>query len=401
MPNQDLMPLPKLSIKERDRRYKKVRAAMAKEKIDVLILPGNHSRWGQMMADSRYLTTIGGFGTETLTVFPREGDVTAYVFNRSGFWKGVQDWVSDVRDGRNRWAENAIERLTELGFRDGRIGISGLEGLIRAPDGIVPHGVITRLEETFPKASIVNATALVQEVRSVKSSEEIKLLRRSAEIAEMMAARMIADARPGANEKLIYADMIHTLLENGGELPTMLIFAGGKGLAHGQFVPTDKLLRKGDLLVNEIQATYAGYGAQIVQPVAIGTPPKGYERLLEASRTCFDNVVDKMRPGVTLGELMDAYTSTIQKVGKGKFRSAHPLMHARGLGDESPALLGDDDLARFRGLSLKAGQVFIVKPRVGEADGKLTAQIGDTVVISRTGGKRLGKRDLVLARAGE
>lgn len=398
MPTKQAAPLPKLSIKERDRRYQRVRKAMAREKIDVLVLPANHSRWEQMMADSRYLTTIGGYGTETLTVFPREGEVTAFVFNRSGFWKGVQDWVRDVRDGRNRWSENVAERLRELGLREGCIGISGMGGLIRAPDGIVPYGMVEGIREAFPKAKIVNATTLVQEARSVKSAEEVALLRHSAEIAERMAERMIAEARPGANEKQIYADMIHTLLSNGGELSNMMIFAGGKALNHGQFVPTDKLLRKGDMLVNEIQATYAGYGAQIVQPVAIGTPPRGYEALLEASRTCFDNVTAAMRPGVTLGELMDTYTKTVKRTGKGKYRSLHPMMHARGLGDEAPALLGDDDLARFRGLPLKAGQTFIVKPRVGEVDGKLTAQIGDTVVVTRNGGKRLGKRELALAR---
>ena len=34
------------------------------------------------------------------TVFPREGEVTAYIFNRAAWWKQAQRWVSDVRDGR-------------------------------------------------------------------------------------------------------------------------------------------------------------------------------------------------------------------------------------------------------------------------------------------------------------
>ena len=95
--------IPQLSIQERDRRYQMVRTEMAKRGIDVLILPANTGRWEQLQGDSRYLTSIGGFATEVFTVFPREGDVTAYIFNRAGWWKQAQKWVEDVRDGRNRW----------------------------------------------------------------------------------------------------------------------------------------------------------------------------------------------------------------------------------------------------------------------------------------------------------
>ena len=94
--------IPQLSIQERDRRYQIVRAEMAKRGIDVLLLPANTGRWEQLQGDSRYLTSIGGFATEVFTVFPREGDVTAYIFNRAGWWKQAQKWV----DGCARRAQS-------------------------------------------------------------------------------------------------------------------------------------------------------------------------------------------------------------------------------------------------------------------------------------------------------
>jgi len=106
--------IPQLSIQERDRRYRLVRGEMAKRDIDCLLLPANTGRWEQLQGDSRYLSTIGGFATEVFTVFPREGGVTAYIFNRAAWWKQAQNWVEDVRDGRNRWGQNAIERINEL-----------------------------------------------------------------------------------------------------------------------------------------------------------------------------------------------------------------------------------------------------------------------------------------------
>ncbi|MGH7927955.1 MAG: aminopeptidase P family N-terminal domain-containing protein, partial [Candidatus Binatia bacterium] len=209
MQDNNLVPLP--SIEERDRRYKNVRASMARAGFDVLLLPANHSRWEQMMADSRYLSGIGGFATEVFTVFPLNGEVAAFVFNRAGWWKRAQNWVRDVRDGRNCWAQNAIEKLREMGFSKGKIGISGLSGLVRAPEGIVPYTTVRAIQDAFPHAEIVNATELMQEARAIKSAEEISFLQRSMEIIEEMIHCMKETARPGVTEKELYANMTHVM----------------------------------------------------------------------------------------------------------------------------------------------------------------------------------------------
>jgi hypothetical protein len=63
---------------------------MEQAHIDVLLAPANTGRWEQLQADSRYLTSVGGFATEVFTVFPMEGEVTAFIFNRAAWWKKAQ-----------------------------------------------------------------------------------------------------------------------------------------------------------------------------------------------------------------------------------------------------------------------------------------------------------------------
>ena len=75
---------------------------------------------------------------------------------------------------------------------------------------------------------------------------------------------------------------------------------------------------------------------------------------------------------------------------------SHPMMHARGLGDERPAQFGDVGLAEFRRIELQAGMTFVLKPRARATRGKRIAQIGDTVVVTKNGGQRLGTRTLEL-----
>ncbi len=394
MPETDL--IPRLSLAERDRRYQLVREKMAAEGLDMLLLPANTSRWEQTMADSRYLTGIGGFATEVLTIFPAEGPVTAYVFNRADWWTRVQDWVEDVRDGRNRWAENAVTRLRELGFENGRLGISGLSGLIRTPDGIVPHTTVERLRQAFPDAELVNATSLMQEVRAIKSAEEITFMERSMEIIETMIETMIDSAREGVSERELYAVMAHVMLRSGGELPTLFFLGSGPGATQSSFVPTNRVIRRGDRIVNEIEAKYGGYAAQAVSPMLLGEPETTFRELTDISCACFNAILGVMKPGVTFGALFDTYMKTVETLGGGKYRWSHPMMHARGLGDDGPALMGDADVERFQKIRLASGMVFILKPRIRMAEGKDHASIGDTVVVTDDGARRLGSRKLEL-----
>ena len=388
--------IPQLSIEERDRRYKIVRGEMAQRGIDCLLLPANTGRWEQLQGDSRYLTTIGGFATEVFTVFPREGEVTAYIFNRAAWWKQAQQWVADVRDGRNRWGQNAIERISELGLQKGSIGISGLAGLFRAPEGIIPYSSVKAIQDAFPQAKIVNATEMMQEIRAVKSAEEVSMLERSAWIVEKTIEAMVENANPGVSEKELYGAMVHAMLANGGELPTLFFLSAGPGLSNSSFVPTDYRIQKGDRIIDEIEAKYGGYGAQAVCPVVMGTPDDEYQKMIDISRACFDAILGAMKPGVTFGALFDVYKRTVEHHGKGKYLWNHPMMHARGLGDDGPALLGDKDLERFSKIQLQTGMTFILKPQVRPAQGKGRASLGDTVTVTESGARRLGKRELRL-----
>jgi Xaa-Pro dipeptidase len=388
--------IPQLSVQERDRRYKIVRAEMAQHGIDCLLLPANTGRWEQLQGDSRYLTTIGGFATEVFTVFPREGEVTAYIFNRAAWWKQAQKWVADVRDGRNRWGQNAIERIGELGLQKGTIGISGLAGLFRAPEGIIPYSSVKAIQDALPQAKIVNATEMMQEIRAVKSAEEVSMLERSAAIVEKTIEAMVEHANPGVSEKELYGAMVHTMLANGGELPTLFFLSAGPGLTNSSFVPTDYRIQKGDRIIDEIEAKYGGYAAQAVCPVVMGTPDDEYQKMIDISRACFDAILGAMKPGVTFGALFDVYKRTVEEQGRGKYHWNHPMMHARGLGDDGPALLGDKDLERFSKIPLQTGMTFILKPQVRPAEGKGRASLGDTVTVTEGGARRLGKRELQL-----
>ena len=222
---------------------------MAKRGIDVLLAAGEHRSMGaaaRRLALSDRRSAV--LPLKSSRCFLLEGDVTAFIFNRAAWWQKAQNWVSDVRDGRNRWGQNAIDRINELGLEKATVGVSGLAGLFRAPEGIIPYSSIKTIQEAFPQAKLVNATEMMQEIRAIKSAEEVALLERSAAIIEKTIDAMIENAKPGVSEKELYGAMVHAMLANGGELPTLFFLSAGPDIINSSFVPTDYRIQKNDHL---------------------------------------------------------------------------------------------------------------------------------------------------------
>jgi Xaa-Pro dipeptidase len=389
--------LPQLSLAERDRRYREVRARMAQRGFDVLLAPANSGRWDQLQADARYLSQIGGNATETFVIFPREGEPCALVMNRAGWWKRAHDWIADVRDCRNQWAQVVGDWIAANGHDHARIGVAGLGGLARMPDGIIPYGTVAGLQERFPQARFENATDLMLEVRARKSAEEIGFLERSIRLVELGIQTMAEVARPGVAECEVYAAVWHTMVGNGGEHPSLFFLSAGPNLAGSAFVPTTRPIESGDVILNEIEIKYGGYAAQANQPMIVGEPTPRQRALYDAVRRAFDQVLGAMRPGATFGQLMNVYQAAVADT---PFEWGHPLLHARGLGDDVPVLLGGHDVERYNATPLEEGMVFVLKPHTGdpETGGRMT--LGDTVRVTADGARRLGTRsmDLLVGR---
>lgn len=385
--------LPQLSLAERDRRYTAVRSAMEQQGFDVLLAPAHSGRWEQLQGDARYLSQIGGNATETYVILPLAGEPCALVMNRAAWWRKQHDWIDDVRDCSNRWASKVGDWITERGKEKARFGVAGLAGLSRAADGTSVYGTIQGLKERFPEARFENATDLMLTVRTRKSTEEIRFLEKSAELVALGIQTMVETAAPGVPECEVYGAMLHTMMGHGGELPALFFLSGGPNLAGSAFVPTTRPLETGDVILNEIEIKYGGYGAQSNQPVFVGQPTARQKEQYALGLSTFNAVLDKMGPGVPMGALMDTYTEILDA---SPFEGGFPLMHARGLGDDRPLLLGGSDLERYRGLPLEEGMSFVLKPNVRDPDTRGRLTIGDTVCVTADGARRLSNRSMAM-----
>jgi len=391
--------LPKFSGQERDRRWQRVRQLMRAQKVDAIIGFPNQSHWDQFQADVRYLTHIGGHQTEVAVVFPEAGNATAFVRggNEVEWWSIAQDWVTDIRATRRSWAEPMIERMRELNLNRACIGVSGLGGLLRAPEGTVVSGMIEKIRTAFPHAQFENATELLQDARSVKGPEEVSWIERAAGILDKVVEAILAKTKPGTMENEMVATIWHTIIAAGGDYPSMTHWGAGAGVPWACRIAPHRPLQAGDMINTELEAKYGGYIAQTVQAACLGRIPLELKRAFEVSVKVFDELVTFMKPGISFRDVVAFYQKLVRESGhtpKGM------LLHGRGIGEDRPQITGELDGDVYNAptytmhldLPLVEGNVFVLKPGAMPSDAPDSIRCGDTVVITRSGARRLGKR---------
>jgi len=380
------------SLAERDRRYQRVRAQMAEVGFDALIIPCNTGHNEAYQADVRYLTQVGGFATEVALFFPSQGEPTCFLRGdkqRTNWWCGMQDWVQDIRPSDCAWSEGFSSVIRERDVDSARMGVVGIGGTYRSPDGLILHGTLAHLQASFPQAEFLDATEMMLNLRLIKSGEEIAALQRATEIAERSVNAAADAARPGQRENQVYAEMVAAMVKEGGELPTMILWRAGSAPTRPDRYPPQRQLAAGDVIVNEVEAKCAGYMAQVRRPIFVGKPSAEYEQLHELAVESFHLMYNRMRPGATYGYVVKAYTDLIEDWG---YRASGVPLHGVGLGEDLPTVnLGKGLSADLSDTEMRTGQAFILGPRVTSPDGSKMLAWGDAVVITERGVKRLGK----------
>ncbi len=403
----ELYPYPRFSLSERDRRWQVVRELMRQHRLDVIVTPQNTGHSTDFQANTRYLTHCGGGGdADIAAVFPLEGEVTAIATSAQPRWPNVQEWTKDVREARRNYGRVIVERLKELKLDHNRIGITGLgevEGT-RTPEGTISYGTWRQIREGFPRAELVDATAILAEVRYVKSREEIAALTKSMEIVEIAYQAEIDAAKAGVKDWDVWAATQCALLRNGSELPVHCNWVSGKNAKRTLTRPSMRILERGDLIINEVEASWIGYRAQGVQPVFVEVADPVHRELIKVQREVFNSVMENLRPGVTVKELAEITEKTGErarpKSGPAAGATAQLTMHGRGAGDDGPIITSHARSARQLEVALHENMVFIFKPSAKAPDGSICTW-GDSVVVTSKGGRRLGKRPHDLAVSGK
>jgi Xaa-Pro aminopeptidase len=297
---------------EYERRHSAIRARMAERELDALIVSAPQ-HLAYVAGDPHGFMTAGvhlGLSPLILTA-----DHSAFLVRKFEEPSAADDspiadvigYSSDVENPRDP-VEVLAETLAQLGLGGKRIGIEGdLWGLTPAD----LDGLRARLDGT----EWVEASDIVRLTATVKSAEELELMRRVSQISVAGVEAFIEGSVAGATEADVVSRVWDALVHAGSEFPYYMpyVLSGERTwLPHGAWALRE--IKDGDTLWTEQSGSLLHYHSPLARTVLIGENPEA-EHVYALARRAQDAAIAKMRPGVTTGEVDAACRGLLAEEG--------------------------------------------------------------------------------------
>jgi Xaa-Pro dipeptidase len=294
---------------EYERRYALARAAMAERDLDALLLtgsPNNYSlgglvTWASGLIDDRAMCQY--------LVLPREGMPTL-LYPHSGTHLEATRRMVAVKDmrgsGEAHYGEAIAEILREKGITGGRVGVSACDR-----NGPEYMGVAAwlALRDRLPDVELVFLDDLLHELTYLHSDEELAAMARAGELAIAALDAIVETAAPGRTEHELFAAATAAMLAGGGDVHLAMLTSMASDDPRAVYPApraSGRVLRPGDVIINELSARHLGWSAKLGHPVTLGEPTPMVADFHRRSVAVFREFEDLIGPGVDLRDVQRA-----------------------------------------------------------------------------------------------
>jgi Xaa-Pro dipeptidase len=294
------------SIAEYRDRHRRIRKAMAAERIDVLFLSspeaicyatGYQAEWYHGQCTSQWPALSGvavhvdhdrwiHFETEDEALLTRITSVSEDV-RITGDADILESIIAELRG--EGWVGDGVVVGLELGsYRPNRKHSEMFEAAIRAAG-----------------ADVVDGTAIVRGVRRVKSPQELSYVRTAQQLADIGMQAAIDHMAPGVTELDIYAEIVYAMAKAGGENPgiVMPVASGTKsGCVHA--LASRRKIMPGDIVNVDVSGVFFRYHANMARTFSIGAPHPEVANYIEKTVGALDVVAQHLKPGASCTEVV-------------------------------------------------------------------------------------------------
>jgi Xaa-Pro aminopeptidase len=242
----------------------------------------------------------------------------------------------------------------------------------------------SQLTELFPDIKWESTKMILENLAAVKDESELEALRTAVEITDKVFNEVLQFFKIGISEKEIALELAMRYRKYGeGEAFSSIVASGpNSALPHAQ--PGERKLQKGDFVVVDAAAKYAGYHADITRTVIIGEATEKHHEIYELVKKAQQSGIDATQAGVACKAVDDATRKVIADAGYGD-KFIHSTGHGIGL-----------EIHAFPRLSqqseeiLKENNVVTIEPGV-YLTGWGGVRIEDDIVVKKDGNEVLNK----------
>jgi len=240
------------------------------------------------------------------------------------------------------------------------------------------------ISRALPDAKLVDGTSVFEELRLVKTPEEILRMRRAIEITEDAIASTFDRLEVGMHDRDVAKIVADEHAKRGIEGGGLVQFGAQSALPHGGTIGT-KLTPQMIVLI-DAGGEFQGYTSDITRTRWFGdAPPARFREVYNLVHAAQDAAMARVRPGVQAQEIDRAARAVITKGGYGQYFT-HRLGHGMGMDGHEPTWMVEGNTKL-----LEPGYVFSVEPGI-YMPGMWGVRIEDDFMCTAEGGELLSRR---------
>ena len=210
----------------------------------------------------------------------------------------------------------------------------------------------------------------------------IKNLKKAAKITKYIFAKVKSSIKPGVSENEISLEIEKLIKKNGLKLSFRTIVASGPNGAKPHAKPTDRKIKRNDIVVVDFGVIYKNCHSDMTRTVIVGKISLRMRMIYNAVKNAQRIAIRKCRAGIRISEFVKCAHGYIRKRGFEKYM-LHSLGHGLGLKVHQSPKLSEKN----RNV-LKENSVITIEPGL-YVKGRGGVRIEDAVLVTKRGARVL------------
>lgn len=358
-----------ISTAELERRWAAVRAAMQREKIDVLVMQNNNDHMGGYVKWFTDMPATNGY--PMTVVFPRNDAMTVVQQGPFGAVEqaaaGSDALLGDTWRGVKRVLMTpSYSSAPYTRHYDPELAATALDPYARATIGLVGtyqmgHATADHLHKRFSGARFVEASDMVDAIKSIKSAEEMELVRRAAAMQDGAMRAAFAAVKPGMRDTEVAAVAQHYSQAQGSENGIYLCASMplGQPSKFGQRHVQNRTIQAGDQVVLLVEDSGpGGMYTELGRSCVVGKVPQAMKDELAFCIAARKVTLDLLKPGTSCKDIWDAFNAFMRKNGRPE--EARLYCHGQGYDlVERPLVRNDEPMLIQKDMNIVVHPTYI------------------------------------------
>ncbi len=281
-------------------------------------------------------------------------------------------WIPELVPSGRHPAEAAAEAARAILARGLGAGAIALEG------NFLPATAKEALARELPNARFVEALPILEELRAIKTPEEIARYRRISQADAEAIHEAFQTTRPGATTREVARAVEKGMTDRG--LHFLWVFtAAGPGMLRA---PSEKVWEKGEVLHLDAGGAEADYLTDICRMGVRGEPSALADDLYKTCIETQDRVRDTIHPGAVCGDIYERGWSCLKGAEHGKYGNF--IIHGIGMVSHEQPRFGPGAERKLEEGMVVSIETDVRHPEVGYV------KVEDAVAVTADGYEPLG-----------